>query len=276
MATGWAGDGAVQDQIDATVEGRDQARAQPAAARARAEHCEECDAPIPEARRKAVPGVRLCVACQEAHDREQRAVQRLQPPRQQGQPAALSPACRPPAEHAMTSPSITIELATSDTQIAATFDIMHQLRPQLERATYVGSVRSLMASDGFRLAVLRDVGEVRAVAGYRLMNMLYCGRLLYIDDLVSDERVRSRGYGAGLLEWLREHARSEGCSEVQLISRVTEQAHRFYFREGFGIECFHFRTRLNSEARTERAGRSVRRPSGVGCSDCLRRRRRAP
>ena len=36
-------------------------------------HCEECEAPIPEARRKAVPGVRLCVRCQEAEDREQLA-----------------------------------------------------------------------------------------------------------------------------------------------------------------------------------------------------------
>ena len=72
MATGWAGDGAVQDQIDATVED--------AVKRARSKlpqgpglsRCEECDAPIPEARRKAVPGVRLCVSCQEARDREQR------------------------------------------------------------------------------------------------------------------------------------------------------------------------------------------------------------
>lgn len=68
MATGWAGDGAVQDQIDATV--------QDAVKRARSQlpqgpgrmHCEECDVAIPEARRKAVPGVRLCVACQEALD----------------------------------------------------------------------------------------------------------------------------------------------------------------------------------------------------------------
>ena len=71
MATGWAGDTAVQDQIDATVED--------AIKRARSrmpsgpglEHCEECDAPIPEARRKAVPGVRLCIACQQAHDAEE-------------------------------------------------------------------------------------------------------------------------------------------------------------------------------------------------------------
>lgn len=73
MATGWAGDGAVQDQIDATVKdaikrARSQLPSGPGL-----EHCEECAAPIPEARRKAVPGVRLCVACQEAHDRDQGA-----------------------------------------------------------------------------------------------------------------------------------------------------------------------------------------------------------
>ena len=68
MATGWAGDGAVQDQIDATVNdgvqrARQQLRRGPGLS-----HCEECDAQIPAARRKAVPGVRLCVACQEAAD----------------------------------------------------------------------------------------------------------------------------------------------------------------------------------------------------------------
>ena len=68
MATGWAGDGAVQDQIDATVNdgvqrARQQLRKGPGLT-----HCEECEAPIPAARREAVPGVRLCVACQQAHD----------------------------------------------------------------------------------------------------------------------------------------------------------------------------------------------------------------
>jgi phage/conjugal plasmid C-4 type zinc finger TraR family protein len=72
MATGWAGDGAVQDQIDATIKdgikrARTQLRQGPGL-----ERCEECEARIPEARRKAVPGVRLCVNCQEASDRDQR------------------------------------------------------------------------------------------------------------------------------------------------------------------------------------------------------------
>lgn len=74
MATGWAGDSAVQDQIDATVSdavkrARSQLREGPGLT-----HCEACDALIPKARRKAVPGVRLCVACQDLHDRERGAV----------------------------------------------------------------------------------------------------------------------------------------------------------------------------------------------------------
>jgi GNAT superfamily N-acetyltransferase len=138
-----------------------------------------------------------------------------------------------------------IHPAESDDQIAATFDVMHQLRPHLVREEYVARIRALMASDGFRLVFLVDDGDVRAVAGYRIMDMLYCGRLLYVDDLVADEHVRSHGYGARLLDWLKEEGRQHGCSELQLISRVIrERAHRFYFREGLGIECFHFRVTL--------------------------------
>lgn len=140
---------------------------------------------------------------------------------------------------------MTIEPASSDEQIAATFDVMKQLRPHLDRDEYVAMVRAMQASDGFRLVALIDDGVVRAVAGYRYMRMLYCGRLLYVDDLVVDERVRSQGYGSRILDWLKDEARREGCAELQLISRVIrEQAHRFYFREGLGIECFHFRIRL--------------------------------
>lgn len=73
MATGWAGDGAVQEQIDATVkDGIARARSRLPSG-ASLERCEECDAPIPEGRRNAVPGVRLCLACQQAQDAEDAA-----------------------------------------------------------------------------------------------------------------------------------------------------------------------------------------------------------
>jgi phage/conjugal plasmid C-4 type zinc finger TraR family protein len=73
MATGWAGDGAVQQQIDDSIAD--------AIKRARAQlpsgpslpNCEECGEAIPEARRLAVPGVRLCVECQAEADRHVQA-----------------------------------------------------------------------------------------------------------------------------------------------------------------------------------------------------------
>ena len=71
MATGWAGDGAVQEQIDATVKDgvtRAQSRLPSGPSLS---HCAECGASIPQARRDAVPGVRLCVSCQEAEDRDE-------------------------------------------------------------------------------------------------------------------------------------------------------------------------------------------------------------
>lgn len=70
MATGWAGDGAVQDQIDATVKDgirRAQSRLPQGPSLT---HCADCGTEIPEARRLAIRGVRLCVSCQNVQDRE--------------------------------------------------------------------------------------------------------------------------------------------------------------------------------------------------------------
>lgn len=71
MAGGFAKDGAVQDQIDATIEDAvERARSQLPKGKSLCD-CEECGAVIPQARREAIPGVRLCVSCQAEHDKEQ-------------------------------------------------------------------------------------------------------------------------------------------------------------------------------------------------------------
>ena len=71
MAVGWAKEGAVQEQIDATIaDAVELARSRLPAGESLTE-CEECDAPIPEGRRQAVPGVRLCVKCQSELERTQ-------------------------------------------------------------------------------------------------------------------------------------------------------------------------------------------------------------
>ena len=74
MAGGWSRDGAVQDQIDASVEDAvNQARSRLSSGES-LKHCGECDAEIPQARREAVPGVRYCVKCQSELDKQQTAL----------------------------------------------------------------------------------------------------------------------------------------------------------------------------------------------------------
>jgi phage/conjugal plasmid C-4 type zinc finger TraR family protein len=69
VATGWAKDGAVQEQIDATVKDGIQ-RAQSLLPRGESlTHCVECGGEIPQARREVFAGVRLCVSCQDIQDR---------------------------------------------------------------------------------------------------------------------------------------------------------------------------------------------------------------
>ncbi|WP_213995656.1 DksA/TraR family C4-type zinc finger protein [Arsukibacterium sp.] len=72
MAGGWSRDGAVQDQIDASVDDAVQRVRNKLTVGDSAVHCEECDKLIPEQRRKAVPGVRHCIECQAALEKEDR------------------------------------------------------------------------------------------------------------------------------------------------------------------------------------------------------------
>ncbi len=71
MAGGWSKDGAVQDQIDASVEDAVKLARSQLPKGESLMHCEECDTEIPEARRKAILGVRLCVNCQSELDQQQ-------------------------------------------------------------------------------------------------------------------------------------------------------------------------------------------------------------
>jgi GNAT superfamily N-acetyltransferase len=123
---------------------------------------------------------------------------------------------------------------------------MHQLRPHLDLAQYLAMVARMRQTDGFRLAAASVDGKVGAVAGFRVMEMLYCGKILYVDDLVTDEAMRSRRLGKGLLDWLRNEARSLGCAQLHLDSGLQRlDAHRFYERESLKKTAFHFAVKVS-------------------------------
>ena len=137
-----------------------------------------------------------------------------------------------------------VEHADTDEAILGCHAVMAELRPHVAREDFLATVRAMQA-EGLRLACLRDGGRVVAVAGYRISTNLFCGRHLYVDDLVTAEAERSKGHGKTLLAWLRRQAVESDCDVFHLDSGVQrKRAHAFYLREGLELASYHFSERL--------------------------------
>jgi GNAT superfamily N-acetyltransferase len=118
--------------------------------------------------------------------------------------------------------------------------VLQQLRAHLDAARWT-QVRTDPVGQPPRFSVVVDDGVVGAVAGWRLMAQTSTGRTLYVDDLVTDAAVRSRGHGAALLAYLAGRAEELGASALSLDSGVQRHdAHRFYLRERMAITSHHF------------------------------------
>ena len=139
-----------------------------------------------------------------------------------------------------------IHIATTDSEIAACYPVMRELRPHLEEADFLSRVRRLEKA-GYRLAFVQHAEGVVTVAGFWMRENLAWGRFLYVDDLVTLASHRSKGIGSRLLAWLREYAIKEGCRELHLDSGTQRKdAHRFYEREGVSVFGYHFAENLES------------------------------
>ena len=136
--------------------------------------------------------------------------------------------------------------AITDSDIERCFDVMSELRTHLQRDTFLATVRH-METEGYRLAFIdeQERGNVVAVAGYRIYTNLFMGKHLYVDDLVTANSQRSKGYGEQMVQWLREQAKNNGCRFFHLDSGTHRgAAHKFYFKQGFTIASYHFSEEL--------------------------------
>ena len=134
-----------------------------------------------------------------------------------------------------------IRLATKGAQILSCHKIMHQLRPHLtSEQAFVEQVQRQI-QEGYRLAYIEDAGQVKALAGFRFLEFLAWGKVIYIDDLVSDAATRKKGYGSKILKWVINEARKAKCDQVHLDSGPQRHdAHRLYLNHGFKIIGHHF------------------------------------
>ena len=121
--------------------------------------------------------------------------------------------------------------------------VHRQLRDRLP-ADYAAKMQRVFAGGG-RMCVAVEGERVVGVAVYRVHENTSSGRLLYVDDLVTDEAARSRGVGKALMDHLQALARASGCETYSLDSGVRRaRAHAFYFREGMHVTSFNFKKTL--------------------------------
>jgi GNAT superfamily N-acetyltransferase len=125
------------------------------------------------------------------------------------------------------------------------FHVMKELRPQYELEAFVQFVQKELTPVGVSFAVMEDAGEAVCASGFRVSASLAWGRFIYVDDIVTREAHRSKGYGKEMLDWIVAYGRERGCSELHLDSGVQRhEAHRFYLRERMDIVFYHFRKHL--------------------------------
>ena len=140
-----------------------------------------------------------------------------------------------------------IKKAETDSEIQNCFDVMSELRPHLSRDSFLLTVKA-MKTEGFNLVYLEEGEGVVAVAGYRIYSNLFMGKHLYVDDLVTAEKCRSKGYGEQLIGWLRDTATQADCNYLHLDSGTHRgHAHKFYFSQGMTIASFHFSEKLSKD-----------------------------
>src|SRR6476660_8168946 len=97
--------------------------------------------------------------------------------------------------------SIVISQAETQAHIESCHPVVLQLRPHLSLTEFVARVLR-QTHEGYRLVRAEAAGNVVAVAGCRIMETLAWGRILYVDDLVTDEAWRSQRVGGALFDWL--------------------------------------------------------------------------
>jgi GNAT superfamily N-acetyltransferase len=122
---------------------------------------------------------------------------------------------------------------TTDAELRNAFPLMAVLRDRIREDSFLSEIRR-QQRDGYELVGGFDGGRLVTLAGIRRSHTLSRGEHLFVDDLVTDERVRGKGYGTQMIAWLVDRARGEGIPRIYLDSRNT--ARGFYERVGFTFQ----------------------------------------
>lgn len=141
--------------------------------------------------------------------------------------------------------SMQIKIAESESEALLCFPIMKVLRPHLTEASFLNNFRT-QTSQNYKIAMALDESRsVVALAGFRICNFMAWGKVLYLDDLITDPAKLKAGHASALLEWLEEEGKRNNCDELHLDSGYQRlDAHRLYLNKKWNMSSHHFSKEL--------------------------------
>ena len=125
--------------------------------------------------------------------------------------------------------TVEVRELTEAEELKLAYPVMNELRTHLVDVDDYEATLAEMRAGGYRLFAAVEDDTYVALAGIAIRTNFYYGRFLYVYDLVTSEKARSKGHGKLLLDHLEELARADGCQTIALSSGVQRSdAHRFY------------------------------------------------
>ncbi|PWK22675.1 acetyltransferase (GNAT) family protein [Arcicella aurantiaca] len=140
-----------------------------------------------------------------------------------------------------------IKFANTQDEYLKCWNAISALRPNLTKENYLALIDN-MKNQTYQLVFIEDEnGDVPAVVGFRYMTMLYCGNIIYIDDLSTISEARGKGYASQLLDFIIDLAQTQKLDGIHLDSgHQRYDAHRLYLNKKLKITAHHFSLNINS------------------------------
>lgn len=138
-----------------------------------------------------------------------------------------------------------IKFAKTNEDVLKCWKVMHELRPHLKNEKEFLKRIKQQQTNGYQLIFIEKNGIAVSACGFRILEFLAWGKILYIDDLTTLPQQRGKGYAGKILDWIFNHAKENDCDEVHLDSgHQRYDAHRLYLNKKFRIIDHHFARKL--------------------------------
>jgi GNAT superfamily N-acetyltransferase len=139
-----------------------------------------------------------------------------------------------------------IQAADNEAAVRQCLPVFHELRPHIQSEDEFVERWRRQVQEGYRIVYIQEGERVVAAAGYRFLNTMAWGHILYIDDLIALQTSHRTGLGTRLLQHLQKEAKDKGCDAVHLDTGYQRHlAHRAYLRNGFHLDCHHMAWRVD-------------------------------